>query len=350
MVYIVCWLVHYLMIGLTLGKRVKIDHAFFVSLFLFSFVSIFRWNVGTDSANYNMLFEMFSWETLFHQPVEPLFVSLCLVIRYIVGTDRYTLNILSALFSVLLLMVFARSSDDQKKVLYYYLIPIFFFSYSMNIIRFGIAAVMFVYAWQGCAKSKTSVLKSAVFLFFSGLMHVSVMYMMSIYAVCFLRRFERRKICILIFTGFLLCILNSAHIKNRKDLYVSLESQTIAQSAGVARAGLALVLTAGMVYFLGPRAMPVGGVAVFNLVFILLVMLKNRIVGLRLLDIYMFAIPLLLIFYFHSIKTVVSRKVELFLVPFSFVMCVFVYKDMYNSKNHSKTPFLPYRTVFANER
>lgn len=140
-----CALYYALATGVLAGYRGKV--AAVLSVLVLGFIAIFRGDVGTDTADYEVMVSDIR-STSERRGIEPGFAGLVSALGWVIASDGVVVRLLAVCFVIGLLVFIWRADRDEMFFLLAYFLPSSFYSYSMNALRIGLATVFFLFAIQ----------------------------------------------------------------------------------------------------------------------------------------------------------------------------------------------------------
>ncbi len=147
MIYIVGWLSIYcaLAVGWLTGYRGRMFAV--LSILFLGVIAICRGNVGTDTANYEGMVDVAqhieNWGG-----VELGFSALGWLLVNVFDSEVIAVRMIAVIFVLGLLCYIQRANRDEIFFLLTYFIPTFFYQYSMNALRIGLASLVLLFSAQ----------------------------------------------------------------------------------------------------------------------------------------------------------------------------------------------------------
>lgn len=368
MLYISCWL--FFFASFFLNKKFNLRRQYiFLSFIFFSLIACLRGEVGTDTLNYITIIERTSWASIASSPVEPTFVIFCLFIKTLVSNSTYVINVIALFFSVVCFFAYRNASSNLKFIYLIYLLPVFYFPYSMNIIRLGLAVVVFIFGFSLFINSqKRSKLSSSFFMLLGGSLHVSLLYLLFLFSIVYFCFFKVREFFYFLLVSVLLVAIGLGQMERKKELYFSDADEVETRldyrfnsisgiinelfvidtksKPGQGRLIIAfiLVLSTLSLSISQKNKVTLLGFGFFNLILIN-GLLSFSVAGLRLLDLFLFGFPCVVGFFYEKEFKFFGQKELILYTVISLLLVCFVVKDMYSSKKFSMSPFIPYKTI-----
>lgn len=314
----------------------------FGSLLVFS--TLRGW-VGTDTYSYEVIAD----EHIRHIGTlkwEPLFGLLFYGLADLSQNAALAIRGVSLLISLLFFAYFWRASKDERFVFMAYLIPVFYFTYTMNILRVGLGCALVLYAVRGLSQhSKPRFLvysALAVLSHYSHLISVAYLYIMT------------RKIH---FKWYLLALaalavggaigyqLNAAYVLSKLELYSSFAAPSLFSGAPKLLACFLLIfatltscLDKDIKFRFAALSLLISCIA-YSLVFV-------SYAGLRFLDLLSFLIPLGLLTLHQQEGKSLNASSKCLIVVAALLSIVFLYRSFLVEDAQSMSPFLPYHLIF----
>ncbi|MEN2981532.1 MAG: EpsG family protein [Thermus sp.] len=320
-------------------------------------LAFFRYS-GTDTY---ALYEQIAWNS-FSQGVstglEPGFDLLVRALMALTGSEVLTVRLLALLFTGLLALFLWRADPTEGRFLFLFFVPVFFYQYSMNAVRAGLALALVLLAWQSLRRGKWG---SAL-----GLSGLALTFHYSAFVVLLpLGLVEglrlRKPVALGIATTFLLVavllfLLEREYFLNKLLLYFSQIQGVQATGEGQGLPGGSRTLMVGML-LLGLLGSPVswgkklaGGGLLLLLAGGSQAVALVSVAGTRLLELSALVAPLVII-RFHDLDAKrVQRGFILLMALTGLLGGAFFFRqqlrDWGGRFTGTPTPFFPYQTVF----
>lgn len=338
MIYLLGWLLIYFSI---LASSVSKYHGRFFGLmiiFYFATVSIFRGSVGTDTATYEVLILQFSLETL-STGIEPLFVLFSIFLREITGSPEIALRSISALFFLLMLYYFIRADKNERFVLIAYLAPAYFYQYSMNAVRIGLASVLLMIALQQIRR--IGLYKSGFFSLNALFLHYSVFVSFIYYFSVLSNILKFKYLSIIAVVTTLIFFLYHSYFLNKINAYTLMEAPT--ELSGSSKIIVILVLVVGATFSnLSSKQLLKFISITLIFTFLALVLTFLSYAGLRILDLIAFAIAFILIMLHYQVNKEFNWQTKLSFFIAGLISAAAVYRGFLLEAGQGKSPFIPY--------
>ena len=305
----------------------------------FSFVVVFRANVGTDTYMYEWIIENREGVSVF----EFGFDFIIHIFKYFTDNSVLLLRLIGALYCIVFFVIYCGAASSEKFLILYYLIPVFFYIHGMNVIRIGMASLFFYLFVRSFVHKKIYLMVFCASI--SLLMHYSIAVA---YVLFLLNFFSLRSIKTWFFLICCICafyFFSLDHISAKYDLYESYVSPNVLS-------GLTSVLVIMLFVFAAffsdlPKNIRIKVVfsSLFFLILFYLIVLKSY-AGLRLLDIMKFTLPVLLVFLHQKYSVEPNRVFKYSVFIAGLVSIVFIFKNFLDEPV-GPSMFLPYKFIFS---
>jgi len=344
MIYIIGWLLvyYYFAMCFFLKRHLKVIAGGVI--LLLSLIAIFRGSVGTDTATYERLVTRIdTWSGL-----EPAFWILMYVFNLWLDDPVWVVRAFSGIFAGILLWFVYKSDEEELFFLMAFFVPLFFYNYSMNVIRVGIAFSILLLALQ---QDRRQEYKKAILLgVLSVLFHYSLLF--ALFFLWFNLDYNKenvwnRKNLFLIFAVSsliaILVILNEHYFLSKLAIYAYLEAPSL--FSGLSRIMLGLVLLAP-IPFSNISEYQKKRIIYSSLFFMILFFSMGIYVTPRLLDMVNLLIPMAMLRAYRRVNEPMDWRFKAALFVAGLGGAVGMYRYMLNESFWSPSPFLPYHTVF----
>lgn len=341
MIYLVGWTLVYYYLALSFFLRKYVRWIAIVIIVLLSLIAAFRGAVGTDTSVYDRLVtRLESWSG-----IEPGFWFFMYIFYVITEDPVLSIRAFAIIFSLVLIFYIYRSDDDELFFLMSFFIPLFFYNFSMNIIRFGLAFSILLLALQEDRRQRYS---RALFLaFVSIIFHYAMIFpIFYLWLVQEHNKLNVRKIFwIIVFSLVigLVIILGESYFMIKIMAYARLKEPSL--FSGISRILLGLVLLSAVSLSKIPSDQKKR--IIFSSLFFMAVFWGIGIyVTPRLLDMVNLLIPIAMLRVYHRIQKPMDKafKVALFIAGLGGAMGM--YRYMLRESFWTPSPFLPYHTFF----
>ena len=344
MIYIICTLFIYYFASLSYLSKARLTSLYLIPIIAFSLVSIFRGDVGTDTAMYQTIASRITNNEAIIG-VEPAFHFLLYLINKGTADPTLTIRIISFLFSLFLLFLFKISNQNWRFFLYFYFIPAYYFNYSMNGLRIGIASLLIIYSLILLYEKKFKSISAA---FLSVLFHYSSLLLLALIQISSRRLITKTNLKLL-FIGLIVC----ATILYLKQDYFLFKLQSYANfsSPGLLSGTRNIIII--IVFLLGIITcnMHVNDKLKFisiTLVSTILawILARYTYAGLRVLDLICLATPLIIVLYYEQKRIALPTSLKLSFTIAGLLSAAAMINGFYKDQGLGPSPFLPYKTLF----
>jgi hypothetical protein len=283
---------------------------------------------------------------------EPLFFLLAKLGLWVFGSEVEALRFIGGFYVLVLAFFLVRADNRELLIFHLHYLPLFIYSYGMNVVRAGLATAVFLLAWQSLRRGD----RRSFFLFSlaSFLLHYST-------ALLFLFAYGN-EVRFKVWRDFLPLLLVFAVIFGSVFVYLdyfevklALYSSSEAPSpiSGLVRTALVVLL---WVFFAGGRVPLKAKIKSFTFLvlptIILQVLTFWSYAAVRLVDLMLFLAPLVLVREYDMLGRSPPRLFRVGLALVSFLGILFTYRnflaDYDGQVTGTETPFLPYR-ILTNE-
>lgn len=339
MIYLAGWGVLYftLMISFFSGYRGRAFGLF--AIIFFASIAIFRGSTGTDTANYESIFAVLSLDAIWGG-FEPGFALVGLVLVELLGSAEAGVRGFSVLFFTLVTLYYYRSNINESFVLMVYLAPAYFYIYSMNGLRIGIASMVLLLAIQEWRKGH--VFKSSFAMLAAVSFHYTILFSI---AYCFSVMIKSVKIKYIVLLGLfsmLFLYFVRDYLLSKMTAYSDFEPPS--SLSGLSKVIVIFVLIIGVLFSRLPSFYKV------RVVFIAIILSGLAVVvtafsyaGLRLLDLIAFIFPVTILMLHDDAKLFFNWKVKVSFFLAGLVSAAAVYRGFLNEAGIGESPFLPYK-------
>lgn len=341
MVYLFGWFATYFGLMLQGLSRYRGRTFLYCLLAYFAALAFLRGNVGTDTANYQLMLADFIHGYIWDGR-EPGFVVLGWALASLSPSVEVATRVIALVFFALLAVFVARSDRNERFLFMVYILPAFAYLYSMNVLRIGLASAFLLLAVQqirihGSASALKFGLLALLFHYSSAL---SLLYIAISQRT--LLRFSS-----LLGVLILLSLVGSAFLMAEFYIMDKVAQYQTAQASG-AMSGLskiAIVVLFIAAIMLGRLPiMEKSKLIVLGLVLTILGWAGSQIsyAGLRVLDLISFAMPLSILASYTRYGLEFEKLTKLLMV-FSGILSTFsIYRGFVLEYGEGKSPFLPY--------
>jgi hypothetical protein len=344
--YIVGWIINYGILSLwMLGFRSKA--LIYLLLILLSLVSFFRGS-GTDTAAYEDISEnLLVGESLGIAGIEPGFVLLLKIVTAITNSDVLSIRLIALAFLCAMLIFIKRANRNEIFFALAFFIPTFFYPYSMNVIRLGLAAVFFLLGFQDLRKGRKIGFWLYSALAFS--FHYSIIVVVFI-LMMFEVKFARPQFFLLVLLLFSVPVmLNYEYFLGKLNLYSVSEAPSLLSGLSKSAVSFALIILTLVTKI--PLQSKIKLIFVYgSLILFFQALTLVSYAGIRLLDLATFTYPLVLLRMYNQSKTPPDRMFLVALCIAGLIGALGNYRnfllDVDGQLTGTPTPFMPYKTIF----
>jgi hypothetical protein len=345
MVYLVGWGLLYFsaLIPALTGYRGKI--LYFLPLLSIAVVSIFRGDVGTDTFTYeHILLSLMDQEDL--SGIEPGFIAIGWMLIKSFGSAEVAVRFISLIFFLLIVVFLVRSDRNELFFLIVYMLPAFFYQYSMNALRIGIASAFLLLAVQEYRRRNNF---SGMAMTLSTLLfHYSISF-----SLFFIYLTQRRKnkisnfLFYIIAAGFAISTfyINSEYFFSKILAYKTMQSPGI--FSGLSKILVIFIIISGV--FVSKIPMEEKLKIIIPSILLTLFfwgLAQFTYAGLRFLDLLSFVLPVAILATFSRLGLSFGKSVRVVLFFGGLVSAGAVYRGFLIETGQGPTPFLPYHFLF----
>lgn len=313
----------------------------FLAILLFASVAIFRGSTGTDTASYESIFSELSLETIWDS-VEPGFALLGLFLTEILGSAQAGVRAVSALFFLLIAFYYLQAERNEAFVLLTYFAPAYFYIYSMNGLRIGIASIILLLAIQ--ALRRGHVLKGSASMIIAIFFHYTILFSIGYFIINFFNQIKLKYVLLL---GLL--ILSFFYFANE---YISLKLSTYSdyelpnELSGLSKVVVIFLLILGVLFSGLPSALRIR-IILSTLLFagFAIAVTTFSYAGLRFLDLITFILPTVILMFHFEAKQPFNWRMKLSFLVAGFASAATVYRGFLMEAHQGESPFLPYELL-----
>jgi len=317
----------------------------FFTLLVFAVIAIFRGATGTDTANYELILTNLSLDTLWNS-VEPGFGIVGLFFTEVLGSAQLGVRAIAALFYLLVGYYYYRSDRNEVFVLFSYWAPAFFYAYSMNGLRIGIASVLLLLAVQLLRRGRA--FKSGVVILAAVSSHFTILFSVVYIITNHLTNVKWRYLILVSVIGCLILYVIQEYLILKVGLYSDMESP--GSLSGYSKVIVVIILAFGVIFS------SLSLVSKTRVVFMTILFTGAAVkltsysyAGLRFLDLISFALPIIILMLHNESKLHFNWKIKSFFILAGFIATLFLYRGYLIESGHGKSPFLPYEVIGMND-
>lgn len=342
MIYLIGWLLVYYYLAVRLLVRHRARLLALAVLLLLGGLAIFRGQVGTDTFAYEKA--VFDSERMVG--IEPGFRLIIFMLKSLIADPVFVIRGITAIFTLLICWFVWQADDDELFFVMAFVVPIFFYPFSMNVLRMGLASAIFLMALQLDRKKENR--KAIILAIMSVLFHYSM-----IFAILYLwlvdeqigGKYRALGVFSMIVMVLLLVVLNEAYFVTKFQNYAVIEPPGML--SGLSRVVLCVILLGGVWFSSLPRP-EIHRLVLWTLFFMGVFWGITRVsyAGLRMLDLLVFVLAVAIMRAYGRTGQPVDRSVRASWLLAGIVGAAGVYRNMLQESFWSPSPWLPYHTVF----
>lgn len=346
MVYIAGWVFNYAMLaGSRMDRRRSKVYCTLVVLALGA-IAILRGPTGTDTVSYEIISAALRAGSAL-AGVEQLFALLMRCLQWFLADDMMVVRAVAAVAVLLLWIYVYRADEDEQYFLLTVFMPAFFYSYTMNALRVGLASILLLLAAQQFRRSRAFDLKSGVWGATGFLFHYTLAF-----PLCFIVAVSRpwsKKLAlrVLLSAAVIAALIATISIGYFSEKLIHyMDFATPSHLSGLSRIIGVAILLCGVWRGQLPKGLRIKLLSLgigFSTLFFGITQVSYA--GLRLLDLLGFAMPLAILCAYGVRDQKLDRPVRLALCVFGLVSAAFVFRNFLNESTDSLAPFLPYRSI-----
>lgn len=320
------------------GKIISIICLLFVGS-----ISVFRGNVGTDTAAYEKI--VGSMREGISGGLEPGFVALTNGLIHIGLSDMAAVRFFSALYVVTLIVYVIRADKRELAISIIYYVPSFFYTYSMNALRIGIAVNILLLSFQKFNNSSKYV--KLLFGSLSILFHYSAI-IPYIYLVW--SRFSTKLIKALpwlllaLLCLFPLIFLLENYISQKINLYRSMESPSAL--SGIVYVFSVSIIAISICFSDLKREKLSTAITGVSLIIFAFIISRFTYAGLRIMELVATIYPFVVSVKFDEQKRQFNAVFIIALFVAGFANAIFVFRRFVVDPGTGSSPWLPYEWLF----
>lgn len=313
----------------------------FLAIFCISSIAVFRGSTGTDTANYELILSGLSSEAILGG-LEPGFVLASIFLVDLFGSADVALRGLSLLFFVLVALYYSRADINESFVLMVYLAPAYFYTYSMNGVRIGLASVLLLLAAQEFRKGR--ILRSGAVVLAAVSFHYTILFSIGYFLSVLFNKVKIKYV--FFFSVMLLLFFYSASEYILLKLTVYSDFKPPSPLSGLSKVVVIFVLICGVVF--SSLSFIVKVRIFFPAVFfsaLAIAVTTISYAGLRLLDLVAFILPLTVLMSHASAGLIFNWKIKASIFLAGFLSMAAVYRSFLIESGQGDSPFLPYKFI-----
>jgi len=326
------------------SPKFRLSNLFYIVLFILGVISIVRGSVGVDTPHYEFIVSTIRNGGPL-SITEPGFSVIIFFLVPIFDSDSFIVRIIALLFYVLVTVYFSRADKNEKYFLISYFIPTFYFVYSMNSIRIGLASIIFMLCAQHANKLKGPWKLWIPFVSF--FFHYTMLFA-GIYRWATMVRWRTKEVsaAVFILSGFALIVFfNFDYFISKWMATKDIPSPSL--YSGMSKAFIISVLLIGLALSKMPKQEKISLIVISSALTILFIYF-TRITygGLRALELVTFVLPIIIMNIYESYNLQFCRPLRIcFFFAGLFAFSSFI-RNIYLDGSLGDAPFVPYRLIF----
>lgn len=347
MTYILGWLLNFCLLWAAAKEPRHAKAYCAISVVALGLIAVLRGQTGTDTAAYETISSIVRTGNLHAWGAEPVF-NLILRLLQLAGLDDVlTVRGLSVV-EVLLLVVYAvRSTQDQRYFLLALFMPAFFYQYTMNTLRIGLASIIFLLSVQSFTRSGRAN-ASAIGIGVTALsFHYTAVFLPAFLAST-LRKWSSRSILVVVGLFALgvitVLLISPGYIHQRLANYSNFE--VTSALSGISNLVL-IFLTLLALHASALPAAPKKRIAIASIALGITFIGITHVTyaGLRLLELLDFALPVALLATHEIAGVHFNVTTKKYLLVAGVAATLFIFRHYVNEPTTVPSPFLPYRLL-----
>lgn len=340
MVYLLGWVALYYSAFFERISRYRGTLLACVSLGFLGAIALFRGSVGTDTANYEHIANLI-WQNTEPLKIEVGFKFLMESLHLLMDSEALAVRSISLIILFFILLFLFRSDRDERFILMFYIAPVFFYIFTMNTLRLGLASCFLLLSIQSYRRHNVMLTVALSMLAFS--FHYSILAsLLIIWAP--IKKWNTNSICIFLL-GAIVAIgvywINKDYFFFKYIRYGLYEKPSA--FSGLSIIALNLTILSGVLFSNLPRPqkkMILGFNLTFCMLFLWLSMYSYA--GIRLLDLLSFSLPLGITTVFGSNNLRFNSSIKYSLLIAGILGAGNLYRIFLSTAGNGLTPFLPY--------
>lgn len=341
MIYLASWSFIYLSGMLKHVAKYRGWFFHLMTLLWFSFLVIFRGDVGTDTWMYE---HMLNQSGSIFSGLEIGYELFTQTLKLLTADSQIVLRLVGLTFSLLFFYAYWVSSESGKFYIFYLLLPSAFFVFGMNIVRVGIASMLFFIFTHKYVNGRY--IQAAIFGLASISFHYSIFVAFVFFWAIFYGNFSFRNIIYLTLSIAAGYFLLSDYFSGKLDMYeFSERPDNISGARSFFSLMLLVLATALSDLNRVDKIKIIANVLIFG--FLFLIILFQSYAGLRLLGVLEFAAALVIVAMHEKYKLKLNKFVKVIYFFMGLIGIFGVYRN-FLQENPGPSPFLPYNFIFIN--
>lgn len=305
------------------------------------FLSLFRGNIGTDTANYLSIFEAIQSSPESIPKIEPVFYGISLGLMSVFDDSRVVIGLFAFITTLVLFFSSIRFEKDCQ-IFGAAVIPIFYQSMTMNGIRYGLSfAIVILSALYFQRGNKKLFIVTALF---SGLIHLSGLFLAVLFYLLVNKNRNSYIVIIAMAIGTIIFFEDALLIKF--FAYSELESPSVTSGLSLLFLSLAVIF----IFMVEKNLNYKFGVQIFIILFLVIssfILTKFSYAGLRMQSLVLYLIFLIMQYRFAEGGVALSGRRYALLIVIGFLGVGFNLNNYINEDVDNLSPFLPYKFVWS---
>jgi len=310
----------------------------YFAIFLLAGISILRGRTGTDTATYEFILSELSLNQIWGN-IEPGFAVVALLLTELTGSAEIGVRAVSVLFFLLAVFYYHRANKNEAYIFLAYYAPAYFYLYSMNTIRTGIASIILLIAFQDLTRVRTfrAYIISILAVFF----HYASIILIGYLIANLINKF--RTLLVIFFGLFILSVLYFAQEYLLLKLIYYSNFDAPSSISGLSIIGVIFILTAGVMQSNLPFFLKARLVVMTIILLVLSIFITTfSYAGLRLLDLIAFGLPLSVLVMYSKVELTLNLQMKCSFLLAGLASAVGTYRNFLLDFGQGSSPFLPY--------
>lgn len=348
MIYIVLWLFCFVMLACAVQFPDRARWHCAAAVCGMGILAVFRGATGTDTVAYEQISAL-ARSGIFDAGIEPFFAIALKTLQLTGLSDAGVVRLVSVLEVGLLLAYIGRSVPNERYLLLAAILPAFFYEYTMNALRIGLASILFLLALQAASRHHNPSPAALGLALVASVTHYTAIFY-PLFGMAVLRRWSRRLVLGVVLFGVLAFavafLLQHAYLLAKLQSYETLRAPS--RFSGLSSViQVALVLVAIWKSTLSPHKKGQLLTLALLLTAAFMGLVQFSYAGLRLLDLVVFVLPPAMVAAHELENKPMNLPARLGLLAFGLASTVFVFRRFIVESPDSLAPFLPYHLIFS---
>jgi hypothetical protein len=322
----------------------RYSNLFYLLISILGVISIFRGAVGVDTINYEFIVKIIrsSGSLLI---TEPGFAIIVRVLSNLFDSDMVVVRMLTLVYVALTIIYFMKADKNEKYFLISYMIPAFYFIFSMNTTRIGLAAMIFILCVQHANKLKGEHKLWTPFI--SIFFHYSMLFS-GFYRLASIVRWRLKHS---IFAALiLLCFAYLIFLNTGYFLQKWIEGEGIqspSRYSGLSQMLISSLLLVGLLQSKVPKQRKIQLIVISSGLMILFYYVSQfSYNGLRALQLISLVLPIIILNFYQNYNLRFGLSVRICLFFSGLISFAAFFRNIYIDNGIGVAPFLPYKSVF----